>query len=48
VRYPGVLRDEVKGMRVVDRTGRYALIKVDREAPFDDGAGDAGGDGEAQ
>jgi hypothetical protein len=48
VRYPGVLRDEIRGMRVVDSTGRYALVKVDLQAPSDGGASDAGGDGEAQ
>lgn len=37
VRYPGLLRNEVEGMHVVYRTGRYALIKVDKRAPSERG-----------
>lgn len=39
VRYPGVLRDEVAGMHVIERTGRYAVIEVDPVAPSRRGGG---------
>ena len=33
MRYPGILENEVPGMHVVYRTGRYVLVKVDRRPP---------------